>query len=312
MNKLAPIIVFVYNRPHHTKQTLEALKKNTIASQSELYIFSDGAANNDLKAKINEVRNYVKDIRGFKKTTLIERRQNLGLANSIIDGVTRIINKHGKVIVLEDDIVTSPYFLKFMNDALNFYEKKKDVWHISGWNYPIDNKGLNDVFFWRLMNCWGWATWSDRWVNFEKNVEKTIKNFSKDDIKKFNIDGASDFWSQVINNKEGNINTWAIFWYAIIFKNNGLCLNPSKTFLENIGHDGSGINCRVNSTLSSDLSKNNNINFDIDVKENAHAVEKIKRFYMSQKKPLLIRAINKISRIIFRKDVFKNLNNIHV
>ena len=174
MNKLAPIIVFVYNRPHHTKQTLEALKKNTIASQSELYIFSDGAANNDLKAKINEVRNYVKDIRGFKKTTLIERRQNLGLANSIIDGVTRIINKHGKVIVLEDDIVTSPYFLKFMNDALNFYEKKKDVWHISGWNYPIDNKGLNDVFFWRLMNCWGWATWSDRWVNFEKNVEKTI------------------------------------------------------------------------------------------------------------------------------------------
>ena len=124
MNKLAPVVLFVYNRPEHTKQTVEALQKNELAIKSELFIYSDAPKNIGVKEKIDEVRKYIKSINGFKKVTVIKREKNWGLAASIIDGVTKIVNEYGKVIVLEDDLVTSPYFLKFMNDALEFYKKK--------------------------------------------------------------------------------------------------------------------------------------------------------------------------------------------
>ena len=238
---LAPIVLFTYNRLYHTKQTIEALSKNELANESELIIYSDGAKNIEVKQKVKEVREYLKtiqDLDAFKSVTIIEREKNFGLANSIIDGVTKIVNKYGKIIVLEDDIVTSKYFLKFLNDALEYYKEKKELWHISGWNYPISSDGLDDVFLWRLMNCWGWATWSDRWQYFEKNPKKLIKTFSKKDIKRFNLDGYYNAWSQVKENYKGKINTWAIFWYAIIFEHNGLCLNPTQSFVQNIGHDG--------------------------------------------------------------------------
>lgn len=234
---LAPIVLFTYNRPWHTQQTVEALQNNELAKDSELFIFSDGGKDEASWKKVNEVREYLKTINSFKKVTLIFQEKNIGLADSIISGVTKIVNQYGKIIVLEDDIVTGQYFLKFMNDALNFYEKEEKVWHISGWNYPIEDKDTNETFLWRVMNCWGWATWKDRWKYFEKNTTKLINSFNEDDIYKFNLDGTNDFWSQVIQNNKTKINTWAIYWYATIFKNNGLCLNPIKAMLKNIGFD---------------------------------------------------------------------------
>jgi len=304
-NNLAPIVLFVYNRPDHTKQTVEALQKNELANESELFIYSDAPKNEIAQVKVNEVREYIKNIDGFKKVTVIKREKNWGLANSIIDGVTKIVNEYGKIIVLEDDLVTSPYFLKFMNEALEFYKDEKKVWHVSGWNYPIDTKELDDVFLWRLMNCWGWATWADRWEHYEKDVDKTINEFSKEDIKRFNIDGQEDFFGQVIGNYEKKINTWAIFWYATIFKQNGLCLNPSQTFVENIGHDGSGVHCGESCSFSSSLSLNNNVNFHTMIEENSIAVERIQMFYQSQKKSLMVRTINKLARITIGKNIIK-------
>ena len=137
-----------------------------------LFIYSDAGKDEYDLPKVNEVRDYIKTIDGFKKVTILEREKNWGLAKSIIDGVTEVIDKHGKIIVIEDDLVTSPYFLKFMNEALSFYKDQNKVWHISGWNYPIDVSRLEDVFLWRFMTCWGWATWSDRWKHYEKNVDK--------------------------------------------------------------------------------------------------------------------------------------------
>ena len=120
-----------------------------------------------------------------------------------------------------------------MNQALNLYKNNKKVWHISGWSYPINPDGLADTFLWQLMNCWGWATWSDRWCFFEKNTDKLISQFTASDIKRFNLNGVrNDCWSQVIQNKKGVINTWAIYWYATIYINNGMCLNPSQSFVQ--------------------------------------------------------------------------------
>lgn len=298
MNELAPIILFVYNRPFHTKQTVEALKNNELAEKSELFIYCDAAKNELATESVKQVKSYVNTIDGFKNVTIVEREKNWGLANSIIDGVTKVVNKYGRVIVLEDDLVTSPYFLKFMNDALENYKDKKNVWHISGWGYPIEPTGLDDVFLWKFMNCWGWATWSDKWKYFEKNTDDLISTFTKDDIKRFNLNGYENFWSQVLDNKKGKINTWAIYWYATIFKKDGLCLNPVKTFVENIGHDGSGENCNANDSFKSSMNTSNNINFITILEENELVVNRIQNFYKLQKKSIVVRIIKRLSRMI--------------
>lgn len=295
---LAPIVLFVYNRLDHTKQTLEALQKNELASESELFIYSDATKNEDVKPKVDAVREYIKTLDGFKNITIYEREKNWGLANSIIDGVTQIVNEYGKIIVLEDDLVTSPFFLKFMNEALEVYKDEEKVWHVSGWNYPIDTDGLDDVFLWRLMNCWGWATWKNKWQYFEKNIEKTILEFTPEDIKRFNIDDIENFWGQIISNKEGNINTWAIFWYASIFKKDGLCLNPTKSFVESIGNDDSGTHCGGTDIFKSKRSLSQNIKFTNNIFENELAIKNLKTFYKKSKKSILIRIKNKIRNFI--------------
>ncbi len=302
---LAPVVLFVYNRPWHTMQTVEALKKNVFANKSKLFIYSDGPKNKESEERVRKVRKYIKSINGFKKVIIIKREKNWGLADNIIDGVTTIINKYGKIIVLEDDLVTSPYFLKFMNEALEFYKNEKKVWHISGWNYPIETEGLEDVFLWRVMNCWGWATWADRWKYYEKNIDKIIESFSEQDIYRFNLDGIHNFWEQVIGNKKGEINTWAIFWYATIFKNNGLCLNPSQTFVKNIGHDGSGVHCDKIDLYNCKISVKPEFNFTTNIKENSIAVERIKSFYKSHKKSFFVRSINKIYRFFTGKNLIQ-------
>ena len=192
-----------------------------------------------------------------------------------------------------------------MNEALEFYNDEKKIWHISGWNYPINTDGLDDVFLWRVMNCWGWATWADRWKYYEKDVDKIINEFTNDDIKRFNLDGVEDFWGQVVANKEEKINTWAIFWYIIIFKKNGLCLNPTQTFVENIGLDGSGVHCGKIESYKSNLSKLNSMRLIHELEENEIILDRIKTFYISQKKNLFIRVINKLSRVTLGKNIIE-------
>ena len=148
------------------------------------------------------------------------------------------------------------------------------------------------------MNCWGWATWADRWKYYEKDVNKTINEFSKEDIKRFNLDGVENFWGQVISNKDGKINTWAIFWYATIFKKEGLCLNSSRTFVENIGNDSSGTHCGETDIFKSNLSLFQKISFTRNISENKLAVNNLKLFYKSSKKSIFERIINKVKRII--------------
>jgi len=299
MNKPAPIVLFVYNRPWHTQQTIEALQNNELASKSELFIYADGAKNEKAYTQVEKVRSYVRAVSGFKKLTVIERDKNWGLANSIIDGVTQTVNKYGRVIVLEDDLVTSPFFLRYMNNALEFYKSEEKVMHISGWNYPIEINALNDVFLWRVMNCWGWATWADKWQYFEKDTDKLINVFTNEDIYKFSLDGTADFWKQVLLNKKEKINTWAIYWYASIFKQNGLCLNPVQSFVQNIGHDNSGENCsKTNSFFSKNLSINSDIKFIEKIAENDMALERVKAFYKFNSRPYK-KLIRKVLKLLF-------------
>ncbi len=302
----APIVLFVYNRPWHTKQTIEALQKNELAKESELYIYSDAPKDTKAEKEVGNVREFIENVEGFKKVTIVKRERNLGLAASIIDGVTTVVNRYGKVIVLEDDLVTSPYFLSFMNDALDFYEDEKRVWHISGWNYPIDPNGLDDTFLWRVMNCWGWATWADRWKYYEKNTERVMESFSSEDIVRFNLDGAENFWSQVEANRDGKIDTWAIYWYAKIFENGGLCLNPVVSFVDNIGLDGSGIHCGISEKIECTVfGESYKIGFNKRIMEDVEVVDRIKQYFAKQKSPLWKRAVNKLFRMAIGRNILK-------
>lgn len=301
--EFAPIALFTYNRLWHTQQTIEALRKNEFANESKLFIFSDGGKDDESWEKVNKVRRYLEAIDGFKEITLVFQENNIGLADSIIHGVTKIINEHGKIIVLEDDIVTSSYFLKFMNDALNYYENEEKVWHINGWNYPININGLGSTFFYREMKCWGWGTWKSKWQYFEKDPEKIMSLFSDHEIKRFNLDGVTDFFIQIQCNLEKKLNTWAIFWYAAIFKNNGLCLSPSRSFVNNIGFDGSGIHSGFRDNYHNDISRDHyDISFETNLVENSIAVEKIKLFYLQTSNPniLFSKNLNKIIEFLKR------------
>lgn len=292
---LAPIVLFVYDRPWHARQTIEALRGNTLARQSDLFIYSDGPGAEDAVRSVSEVRRQVRSIDGFSNVTIIERDTNLGLAASIVDGVTTIVRRYGKVIVLEDDHVTSPHFLMFMNRALEIYACDTQVWHISGWNYPIPRDEEEDVFFWRAMNCWGWATWVDRWKYFRNDTEAIVARFSPKEIHRFNLEGKADFWSQMVDNAKGKIDTWAIYWYATIFLNGGLCLNPVQTFVDNIGIDGSGQHCGKTKTYIDRLNPKGNIAFGADVRESEKYVELIKQCLSE---PALTRAAKYLRSLI--------------
>jgi len=137
---VAPIALFVYNRPDHTRKTIEALIGNELAPQSRLIVFSDGPRDNKDVLLVEQVRDYISTIRGFESVSIIPSKSNKGLANSIISGVTSVLSEYDKVIVLEDDLVTSPQFLRYMNNSLDFYENDEAVISIHGYIYPVKER----------------------------------------------------------------------------------------------------------------------------------------------------------------------------
>ena len=299
---LAPIVLFVYNRPWHTKQTVEALQKNELAKDSELFIYSDESKNEDARESVNEVRSYIDTIIGFKKVTVIKREKNWGLANSIIDGVTNIINEYEKVIVLEDDLVTSPYFLKFMNDNLNVFYNRNDIFSITGFNFSqiqlkISNDYKEDIYLSYRCMSWGWGTWKNRWSKIDWEVNDfDILEKNKKEIKLFNR-GGEDLFPMLKNQLEGKIDSWAIRFCYAHFKNNALCVYPVKSLVNNEGFDGSGVHCSLDKSnkFKNIFSDEYNIviNKDISVDQNI-----INIFYMLHKKSFFRRLKNLVRRFI--------------
>lgn len=250
---LSPIVLFVYNRPWHTEQTLAALSQNELADQSELYIFADGPkadATKEAKEKVKEVRQIIRKNNWCKTVHIIESINNKGLASSIIEGVTTIVNKYGKVIVLEDDIVTSTGFLKYMNKALDLYENEESVFHISGYMYP-HWESLPDTFFFNVPLCWGWATWQRSWRFFRNDDQQLVNYFdTNSNWGDFNLFGGNYLENQLRGNVSGRLKTWFIKWHASVMVQNGFCLFPGRSLVDNIGFDNSGIHNETTETFS--------------------------------------------------------------
>lgn len=241
---LTPIILFVYNRPGHTQQTVEALQKNDLAAESDLYIFADGAkTEND--EKVNKVREYIKTISGFKSVTIFEKERNCGLANSVIAGVTEIINKFGKVIVVEDDLVTSRYFLKFMNEALDFFENDGKIFSVSGYNYssfvmPIPSSYKKDIYLSYRHGSTGWGTWINRWKKVDWETADFAELVNNKELQNVFNRGGADMSGMLKAQMEGRIDSWAIRFDYSLFKNSCFNIRPIKSLVKHIGSDNSG------------------------------------------------------------------------
>jgi len=283
MQNLAPIALFVYNRPQHTKRTIKFLQQNELAAESRLYIFSDGAKAPEDEEKVAEVRAIIKNTDGFKSIKVIERQENAGLANSVIAGVTQLINDYGKVIVLEDDLVTSPHTLTYFNDGLNRYQNEERVMHIGAYMYPLKAENLPQSFFYRAATSWGWATWGRAWKHFEPNIDTLLNQFDSKKKSAFAIDNTMNFWKQMQEFKSGRNNSWAIRWYASIFLKGGLTLNPSQSLVNNIGHDGTGVHSGINDIYNVIINPKPITEFPTVIEENIAAYQTIKSFLANRK-----------------------------
>ena len=262
----APVVLFVYNRIDHTKLVLQALDQNEDADKSELYIFSDAPADETEVPNVAEVREYLRYFEGnnhFKKVSIIMAEKNKGLEKSLIDGITQIIGQFGKVIVLEDDHLTAPDFIRFVNKALDFYEKDDKIWSVTG--FTMDLKRLRrykrDVYCGYRGCCWGWGTWKDRWDKVDWNVSdyhefindrKRIREFNK---------GGIDMTPMLKLQQEGKIHSWAIRWCYQQYKENMLTIFPRNSKVQNIGMDGSGTNCGSDATYQATLKAEKSWNF---------------------------------------------------
>jgi hypothetical protein len=246
MNRYAPVILFAYNRPHHLERTLQALKDNELSDQTEVTVFSDGPKNDEAKQKVAEVRALVRGFQGFKALHLVERESNLGLAKNVIGGVTEALAKSGSVIVLEDDMITSPVFLRYMNEGLARHESDERVISIHGFLSPI-NFDPGKAFFLKGADCWGWATWRRGWALFEANGETLLKQFISRALRsEFNFENSYDYIGMLEDQIAGRNNSWAIRWYASAFLKGKLTLYPPRSLVQNIGMDGSGTHCEEN------------------------------------------------------------------
>ena len=243
MMNCAPILLFVYNRPEHTQRCIESLKRNSLATDSTLYIYADGAKDDTQQAAVNEVRSYIHTICGFKETIIIEREENWGLARNIIDGVTTQVNQYGRVIVLEDDLVVAPYFLQFMNDALETYQDEPKVGHIQACDFTQD-PSLPETFLIKWTGSWGWATWDRAWKHFNPNGKELLQELEQRKLTRtFDFNGKYGFTRMLRRQIKGKNNSWAIRWNASLFLKDILSLNVGRSLVQNEGFDGSGTNC---------------------------------------------------------------------
>jgi hypothetical protein len=296
----APVALFVYNRPGHTRQTVEALLANTLASQTRLYVFSDAPRNDAASPGVAEVRSYIRGIAGFKTVTIIERETNFGLARSIIDGVTRLCKECGSVIVVEDDLVTSPYFLKFMNEGLDLYERDERVISIHGYVYPVI-KTLPETFFLRGADCWGWATWKRGWDLFEPDGQLLLRELSMRKLThRFDFDGAHPYVRMLKNQIKGKNNSWAIRWYASAFLKNKFTLYPGRSLVHNIGTDNSGAHCSTTTVFSGEVADSPIMIAPISVEENEYARQQIIKFHRAARRLTPRRVLRKLASMVQR------------
>ncbi|PIX57089.1 MAG: sugar transferase [Candidatus Yonathbacteria bacterium CG_4_10_14_3_um_filter_43_12] len=294
----APIALFAYKRLDHLRRTIDALRINNLAFESDLHIYSDGPRNNGDEKEVGEVRSYIKSLDGgFKSININLSEVNKGLAVSIVEGVSYLVNKYGFVIVVEDDVVTSNLFLSFMNDSLDKYKDTESVMHVSGYSFPMKEK-LPEVFLSQMPFVWGWATWKRAWVHYNDDATMLLNGVNKVGRNKFNYDGTFNFTSPLEQNARGTMKTWAIKWQASIFIKGGVSLTPFPSYTNNIGHDGTGEHTTLSNEYYNKVYLATLPNKLLDISESQEGRVAIKNFLEKIKPSMMFLVYTKIKKIL--------------
>jgi hypothetical protein len=296
---LAPIVLFIYNRPRHTEQALAALAANPLAIESDLIVYADGPKKPEHANSVREARAIIQGATGFKSISLIERKGNFGLARSIISGVTDTCNSYGRAIVVEDDLVVAPGFLSYMNLALNRYANEERIMQISGYMFPVERpQELPSTFFLKLSSTWGWATWRRAWSLFEGDIEILINKMKSVDAYQFDVNGSYPYMATLLDQQRGLVNVWGVRWYASMFLQRGLCLHPSQSLVNNIGMDGSGEHCGPSNAYDVVLNSFTPNIFPNEIIPSKLAEAKIIDFFRRPKKSFVMRAASRLKRFL--------------
>lgn len=251
----APIVLFAYDRPGHLRQTIEALAGNDGAGESELVVYSDGPKDADSADSVEAVRDYLRSVAGFRSVTVVERERNLGLAASVIAGVTEVLARTPSVIVMEDDLLTSRNFLVFVNAALSTYEQRPDVFSVTGYNYPlrIPPTYREDAYLSYRGSSWGWGTWRDRWNRVDWAVSDYADFVMDARSQELFRRGGDDLAPMLERQMAGELDSWSIRFDYAHYKHDAFCVHPVVSKVQNIGFDGSGVHCGDSDDYSVDL-----------------------------------------------------------
>ncbi|SDF04714.1 Glycosyl transferase family 2 [Dyadobacter soli] len=289
----APIVLFCYNRPEHLQQTVRSLQMNTLAAESELYIYSDGPKHAQEAGIINEVRAYISGINGFKNVTIFESPQNKGLAASVIEGVSHVLSMHPNVIVLEDDMLSTTDFLSFMNQALDVYANRADIFSVTGYTPPIDvpKDYAHDLYLVPRASSWGWGTWAHKWAQADWQVKdfQAIKSNAARRLE-FNA-GGDDLWPMLAKQQQGVIDSWAIRWTYSQFLNNACGLYPVHSKIKNIGTDGSGTNFTFKSGEYGQEMAEGGVQMPADLVPDEQMTRAFRKYY---RLPFLLKVKNRV------------------
>lgn len=302
VSSLAPVVLFAYARLDHLRQTIDSLRTNRESGSTPLYVFCDGPRHEGHKAQTDAVRAYVDSIDGFASVTRVYRDKNLGLAKSIISGVSEILSKHESVIVMEDDLVVSPYFLQFMNEGLQLYRDEDRVASIHGYSFPVLDQ-LPETFFLRGADCWGWATWARAWRHFEPDGEKLLDALREQKLtREFDLGGAYPYTRMLANQVAGKNDSWAVRWHASCYLKNMLTLYSGRSLVNNIGTDDSGTHCATTDDFTQVVTRKPVHVERIAIEENETAQNSFRRFlggytsFVSRAKRVLTRVLSRLGK----------------
>ena len=278
---LAPIVLFCYNRPAHLRQTLEYLQANALAVESELYIYSDGPKKESDHAAIAEIHTYLSDLKGFKKINITKSETNLGLASSVIKGVSEVISQYHKVIVLEDDMLTTPDFLNYMNEALNVYRSRTDIFSVTAYTPPISvpKNYKQGVYLAPRASSWGWGTWADKWLKADWNATNLTDSENASSTRARLEKGGDDLWPMLVKQQRGIIDSWAIRWTYTQSQHHAFGLYPAHSKIKNIGTDGSGTNFTFKSGDYGQEMKTGPVEMNPDLQVDAEVIRHFREYY---------------------------------
>lgn len=293
---LAPLVLFAYARPEHLKRTVASLLRNPEAAATHVTVYCDAPKKPEHQPAVDAVRRFVDSMSGFASVTRVYRAENMGLARSIVQGVTETLRTHDRVIVLEDDLELSPHFLRYMNDSLDCYCNDEQVASIHGYCYATETP-LPETFFLKGADCWGWATWARAWAHFEPDGRRLLAGVrAKRLAHEIDYDGNYPHMKILRRQISGKNDSWAIRWHVSCYLQNMLTLYPGRSLVDNIGHDDSGTNCRTGDAFSGELTARAVPVERIELVPSDAARAAIVEFFRARKKNVFQKLLERLER----------------